>query len=92
VAHPVGTLTAKDRYALVSGAFDIDDALFRMLEPREIGRAMAFAGDYVVFGSKREKTRQYGNAVTPPVAEVIGCALVECILGVSLDEPGAAAA
>jgi DNA (cytosine-5)-methyltransferase 1 len=81
VTEPVGTLTARDRYALVSGAFDIDDALFRMLEPAEIGRAMAFADAYIVFGSKREKTRQYGNAVTPPVAEVILSALVEAITG-----------
>lgn len=84
VAQPVGTLSTKDRYALVSGAFDIDDALFRMLEPAEIGRAMAFGLDYVVYGNKREKTRQYGNAVTPPVAEVIGRALVECIAGVEI--------
>jgi DNA (cytosine-5)-methyltransferase 1 len=84
VAEPIGTLTAKARYALVAGAFDINDALFRMLEPHEIGRATAFAADYKVFGSKREMTRQYGNAVTPPVSEVIGCALVECILGEDL--------
>jgi DNA (cytosine-5)-methyltransferase 1 len=84
-AEAIGTLTAKARYALVSGAFDIDDALFRMLEPHEIGRATAFAADYKVFGSKREMTRQYGNAVTPPVSEVIGCALVECIVGEELD-------
>lgn len=85
VAEPIGTLTAKARYALVAGAFNVEDALFRMLEPHEIGRATAFAADYVVLGSKREMTRQYGNAVTPPVAEVIGCALVECILGEALE-------
>jgi DNA (cytosine-5)-methyltransferase 1 len=84
VAGPVGTLTARDRYALVSGAFDIEDALFRMLEPREIGRAMAFGGAYIVLGNKREKTRQFGNAVTPPVAEVIVSALVEAITGEAL--------
>ena len=84
VAEPVGTLSTRDRYALVSGAFDIEDALFRMLEPREIGRAMAFGDTYIVLGNKREKTRQFGNAVTPPVAEVIVSALVEAITGEDL--------
>lgn len=84
VAEPVGTLSTRDRFALVSGAFDIEDALFRMLEPREIGRAMAFGNAYIVLGNKREKTRQFGNAVTPPVAEVIVSALVEAITGEAL--------
>jgi len=55
--------------------------LFRMLEPHEIGAAMAFHAGYQVVGSKRVKVRQYGNAVTPPVAEVIISALVEAITG-----------
>ncbi|MDX2813400.1 DNA cytosine methyltransferase [Streptomyces sp. PA03-5A] len=63
----------------------MDDVLFRMLEPHEIGRAMSFADDYVVLGTKRERVRQYGNAVTPNVAEVILCALVECITGEDID-------
>ena len=55
--------------------------MFRMLEPSEIGAAMAFYRDYVVLGNKRERVRQFGNAVTPPVAEVIVSALVEAISG-----------
>jgi DNA (cytosine-5)-methyltransferase 1 len=84
---PIGALSTRDRYAIVNGLDDIplDDVLFRMLEPHEIGRAMAFANDYVVLGNKREKVRQYGNAVTPPVAEVIVSALVETITGVPLE-------
>ncbi len=50
-----------------------------MLKPPEIGRAMAFADGYIVLGTQRERVRQYGNAVTPPVAEVIVPALVEAI-------------
>lgn len=87
VREPIGTLSTRDRYALVSGAIDINDVLFRMLEPHEIGRAMSFADQYVVLGNKREKVRQYGNAVTPNVAEIIISALVECISGEAL-EPG----
>src|SRR5690606_11591167 len=73
VADPIGALTTRDRYALVRGEVDIDDVLFRMLEPHEIGRAMSFADSYVVLGNKREKVRQYGNAVTPNAAEVLVC-------------------
>jgi len=90
VTEPVGTLSTHDRFALVSGAFDLNDARFRMLEPHEIGRAMAFALTYIVGGSKREKTRQYGNAVTPPVSEVIVSALVEAITGDLLPDLAAA--
>jgi DNA (cytosine-5)-methyltransferase 1 len=85
VREPVGALTTRDRYALVQGQVDINDVLFRMLEPHEIGRAMSFADNYVVLGNKREKVRQYGNAVTANSAEVIVCALVEAITGDELN-------
>jgi DNA (cytosine-5)-methyltransferase 1 len=83
VTWPAGTLTARDRYGLATGtaAIDVDDVLFRMLKPPEIGRAMAFGDGYVVLGTQREKVRQYGNAVTPPVAEVLISALAEAIAG-----------
>jgi DNA (cytosine-5)-methyltransferase 1 len=37
-----------------------------MLQPHEIGRAMAFPTTYEVLGNKRDRVKQYGNAVTPP--------------------------
>jgi hypothetical protein len=64
-----------------SPAIDVDDVLFRMLKPDEIGAAMAFVPGYRVLGCKREKTRQFGNAVTPPVAEMLIAALAEAIIG-----------
>jgi DNA (cytosine-5)-methyltransferase 1 len=85
VSEPIGTLMTRDKYALVQGEVDIDDVLFRMLEPHEIGRAMSFADAYIVLGSKRERVRQYGNAVTPNCAEVIVSALVEAITGEDID-------
>lgn len=85
VEEPIGALTTRDRYALVKGDVDIDDVLFRMLEPREIGRAMSFADQYIVLGNKREKVRQYGNAVTPNAAEVLVCALMEAITGEDME-------
>jgi DNA (cytosine-5)-methyltransferase 1 len=87
VHEPVGTVTTVDRWSLAEAAdaIDLGDVRFRMLEPHEIGRAMAFPDDYIVFGSKRDRVRQYGNAVTPPVMEIIVSALVEAITGEPLE-------
>lgn len=71
VAEPVPTVTTRDRHALVEPAIEVDDCGFRMLEPHEIQRAMAFADEYIVTGNKRERVRQLGNAVTPPVMRMI---------------------
>lgn len=87
VAEPMGTLTTRDTYALVDVLSEeyINDVRFRMLEPHEISRAMAFGTEYVVVGNKRQRVRQLGNAVTPPVAEVLISALVEAITGEEID-------
>jgi DNA (cytosine-5)-methyltransferase 1 len=46
---------------------------------------MSFADGYELAPkSKRDRVRLYGNAVTPPVAEVIMCALVECVTGTQI--------
>ncbi len=85
--EPLGTLTTRDRYGVAAPGgltveLDLDDVLFRMLEPHEIAAAMAFEATYQTSAkSKRIKVRLYGNAVTPPVAELIGCALVEAVTG-----------
>lgn len=49
----------------------VDDCGFRMLQPHEIGKAMAFPGTYIVVGTQRERVKQYGNAVTPPVMRLL---------------------
>ena len=71
VDEPHRTMDARDRYGLVAPSIEIEDCGFRMLEPHEIGRAMAFDDSYIVLGNKRERVRQYGNAVTPPVMSLI---------------------
>lgn len=88
VSEPVGAFTTRDRWALVGGTdrIDLADVLYRMLEPHEIGRGMAFADGYQLAPkSKRDRVRLYGNAVTPPVGEVLLCALVEAITGTEID-------
>ncbi|MGW2371745.1 DNA cytosine methyltransferase [Kitasatospora sp. NPDC001683] len=82
--QPTPTVTSVDRHALVTTEPAVEECLFRMLSPTEIGAAMAFGTDYTVLGNKREQVRQYGNAVTPPAAEVLMSALVEAITGEDL--------
>ena len=61
---------------------DINDVLFRMLEPSEIKRAMDFPADYRILGNRREQVRMSGNAVTPPAArDLVG--VVAASLGVA---------
>lgn len=74
VSEPVPTVTTLDRCALVtqqSEAPRVEECGFRMLEPHEIQAAMAFPKEYVVTGTRREKVKQLGNAVTPPVMQLL---------------------
>ncbi|AZS46649.1 DNA cytosine methyltransferase [Microbacterium oxydans] len=64
-------------------SLDVDDAGFRMLEPHEIQAGMGFARDYALLGSKRDKVKQAGNAVTPPAARDLGHAVAEFLLAVA---------
>ncbi|MGW5384043.1 DNA cytosine methyltransferase [Nocardia sp. NPDC003963] len=86
-AEPVGTLSTRDRFALVDviSERDIDNVRFRMLTPEEIRDAMAFGRDYILVGNKRQKVRQLGNAVTPACAEVIVSALMEAVTGEDIE-------
>jgi DNA (cytosine-5)-methyltransferase 1 len=90
--EPLPTQTSIEGDALLGPAPAVDDCHFRMLTPAEIAAGMAFRADYRVpaeiDGKKvtgREQVAGYGDAVTPPCAEVIGSALVECITGSPLD-------
>jgi len=49
----------------------VEDCYFRMLEPAEIQRAMAFDDSYQITGNKKERIHQLGNAVTPPVMQML---------------------
>jgi DNA (cytosine-5)-methyltransferase 1 len=87
VTQPMGTLTTRDRYALVQypDVPAVEDCTLRMFAPREIAAGMAFASDYRVKGNKRQQVAGFGNAVTPPVPEVLVSALVEAITGEDLE-------
>lgn len=59
--RPLGTVTTRDRYALVDGKW------MRMLTPNEYRRAMAFPEGYVLPKAKKHAIKMLGNAVVPPV-------------------------
>ncbi|RSN32386.1 cytosine methyltransferase [Amycolatopsis sp. WAC 01416] len=88
--QPIGTLTTKDRYALLGGEGPpVDKCTFRMLEPHEIGAGMGFPSGYKMSSKvKRAQVRGYGNAVPPAMAEVLASALIETFSGEPL-EPAA---
>lgn len=59
----------------------VDDCLFRMLEPHEVAAGMAFPPDYIWGGTRRERVKLCGNAVTPPAARDLIAAVAESIHG-----------
>ena len=76
VSQPLDTFAANGlHHGLTEWAIpDIEDCLFRMLEPHEIKRGMAFPSDYIMMGNKRVQVKLAGNAVTPPSArDLVAC-------------------
>ncbi len=73
VKDALGTVTTLDRHAVAipQEPPSVEDCGFRMLRPHEIKKAMAFPKDYIVKGNQREQVRQCGNALTPPVMQMI---------------------
>lgn len=82
--EPARTVTTAGHQSLVGWprtAPAVDDCTFRMLEPHEIQKAMAFGDTYRVLGNRRELVRQLGNAVTPPAAEFLLGAVATALQG-----------
>jgi DNA (cytosine-5)-methyltransferase 1 len=85
--EPLSTLTTAGHQSLVVPSTITDKALmdlvmdaeFRMLEPSEIKRGMAFASEYILLGNRREQVKMAGNAVTPNAARDIIAACVESL-------------
>jgi DNA (cytosine-5)-methyltransferase 1 len=72
VTDPAMTMTTRERAALLDPAEVVDDCGFRMLEPYEVARAMAFEDGYIPRDlTKKDQVRLAGNAVTPPVMEFL---------------------
>lgn len=73
----VPTVTTLARHALVTSekrpdaCLPVEECGFRMLVPKEVQAAMAFPGNYILTGTRREQVKQLGNAVTPPVMKLL---------------------
>ncbi|MHA4819455.1 DNA cytosine methyltransferase [Streptomyces aculeolatus] len=86
LTDPLGTLTAHDTSALLTAHWRdvladmrVEDCFYRMLGAHEIGRGCGFnvdfgdhRGDFTVWGSARDQTDGFGNAVSPQVGKWIG--------------------
>ena len=78
VDQPLGTVTTRDRFGLVTVKgvdYQIVDIGLRMLTPRELYNAQGFPPDYEIetdcYGNayvKKEQVARCGNAVPPPFA------------------------
>lgn len=79
--EPTPTMPARPLHYLVEpGAIpSVEDCGFRMLQPHEIQRAMAFPDEYEVRGNQRDKVKQLGNAVTPPVMQMLVSRVLESL-------------
>lgn len=77
------TQSTHDRFGLIEalGSIDIMDRTYRMLQPHEIQRIQAFRDSYVILGSQRDKVRQLGNAVTPPVSTMLLKQIIPTVFG-----------
>lgn len=77
VEAPIGTLTAKPRYGLVTphgiqlGEDLYLDIRFRMLRPHELAAAMGFPKGYQFTGTVDAQVKQIGNAVEVNQAEAL---------------------
>lgn len=81
VTKPLDTITAKDRFGLVTVAgvdYQIVDIGLRMLTPRELYNAQGFPSDYEIevdcYGNaypKKEQVARCGNAVPPAFATAL---------------------
>ena len=67
---PLATVTTKDRFGLVSSD-SAGRVCLRMLQPRELARAMGFPESYRLEGTKAEQVQGIGNAVCPDVAAAL---------------------
>jgi DNA (cytosine-5)-methyltransferase 1 len=82
--EPRPTQTSSESHGIAWGDSDIDECRFRMFALHEIADAMSMrwhhsGGEYVVLGNKRERMAQYGNAVTPPVMQLLVSRLLEAL-------------
>jgi DNA (cytosine-5)-methyltransferase 1 len=78
---PAPTMRTVQGHALVEPDYSaaVADCGYRMITAPEAKRLMGFPDDYVLLGNQSEQFKQAGNAVTPPVAELLGRAAIDSL-------------
>lgn len=73
VEAPLPTQPGKERFALcVPELWPWGlDVRYRMLQPRELKQAQGFPADYDIAGTKKDRTKQIGNAVPVNMAKAL---------------------
>lgn len=71
IERPVGTITTKDRHAIIDG-----DRM-RMFSAQECRAAMGFPASYILPAAHRDAVHMLGNAVCPPAARDVITAMLE---------------
>lgn len=82
LSAPIHTVTARDRFGLVTVSgeeYEIADIGLRMLAPRELFKAQGFPSDYIIGDdpaqglvlTKTAQVRMCGNSVCPPLAQAL---------------------
>ena len=71
VSEPLGTVTTKERFALLEPNLENFSIGFRMLTPKELAAAQSFPSGYRFTGCKTDVVKQIGNAVCPKMAEAL---------------------
>ena len=81
ISEPSPTMRTTQGHALIKPDISalVPECGYRMLEPTEAKLLMGFGADYVIVGKKEDQFKQCGNAVTPPVAQMIGRAVLESL-------------
>lgn len=69
--RPVGTITTRDRHAIVDGN------RMRMFSAQECRAAMGFPADYILPARHSDAVHMLGNAVCPPAARDVITAMLE---------------
>jgi DNA (cytosine-5)-methyltransferase 1 len=81
VSEPMDTVCAGGNHHCLMTVTDddVNACRFRMLEPDEVKRGMAFPADYAMLGTRREQVKMAGNAVTPPAARDLISTVAEAL-------------
>lgn len=76
VSQPLGTITTRDRFLLVIPV-GTGDVRYRMLQTPELAAAMGFPSGYEFCGTKKDRCRQIGNAVSRRTAQALVRSMLE---------------